>query len=337
MLTIQYMSMGLKRDRCLAILGLSKNQLYHKATEMSPGRRPTTHTAYKDRDTNTIISVDNSVVVSEILEIKRNPDLSHWYKLIWRRLQVLGYYINHKKVYRLMCDYHLLGKARKKKGRKFVQFRRVLPEGPLRVLEMDIKYIWVEGLARYCYVLTVIDTFTRYVLDWAVGLTMRQEQVRRLWERIIVHYLQPQNLLERKIELEVRNDNGKQFSSIMIQSYFEENHLNQVFTHPYSPEENGHVESFHKTLDKALEHFSFGSLKQVENRLEKFYNVYNNDRNHSSIAGLSPAMFWALYEGGKISVVHKKHRSIKFRLEMAYQDLLDWSSINQYKYRVMRA
>lgn len=169
---------------------------------------------------------------------------SHWYNLIWRRLRVLGYYINHKKVYRLMCDYHLLSQARKKKGRKFVQFRRVLPEGPLRVLEMDIQYIWVKGLARYCYVMTVLDTFTRYVLDWAVGLTMRQEQVLRLWARIIVHYLQPQNLLERKIELEVRNDNGKQFSSIMIQSYFEENHLNQVFTHPYSPEENGMSRAF---------------------------------------------------------------------------------------------
>jgi hypothetical protein len=27
--------------------------------------------------------------------------------------------------------------------------------------------------------------------------------------------------------------------------FFVENHLNQVFTHPYTTQENGHIESFH--------------------------------------------------------------------------------------------
>lgn len=335
-LAIQYMSDGLKRDSCLSILGLSKNQLYHKNGVQRPGRRPTTDTYYKDRKDRTIVSVENSVIVDQIIKIKENPDLSHWYKLICRRLQIMGYYINHKKVYRLMKEYHLLEKARKKKGRNFVQFRRVAPEGPLRILEMDIKYVWVEGCACYCYILTTIDTFTRFVLHWTVGYTMRQEQVRRLWDYIIVNYLQPAELLKRKLEIEVRNDNGKQLSSKMIQNYFKENHLNQVFTHPYSPEENGHIESFHKTLGNALRNDTYKSFLELVNRLKKFYLSYNNDRQHSSIAGLSPAMFWALFEEGQIDTIQKEKKMIKFKLNLSYQDILEWPQIDKYNYRVMK-
>jgi transposase InsO family protein len=45
--------------------------------------------------------------------------------------------------------------------------------------------------------------------------------------------------LERGINIEVRNDNDSRFSAKLIQEFFKENYLNQVFTHPYTPQENG--------------------------------------------------------------------------------------------------
>jgi transposase InsO family protein len=39
-------------------------------------------------------------------------------------------------------------------------------------------------------------------------------------------------------------------SAKLIQEFFKENYLNQVFTHPYTPQENGHIESFHAILAK---------------------------------------------------------------------------------------
>lgn len=337
MLVREYMNKGLSRDTALSISGVTRHQLYYRPSLKRPGRKASEFTLYKDNETQELLEVPNSKVVDEVIKIKRDPDQSNWYKLITYTLKVMGYYINHKKVYRLMRDYHLLEKAKRKTGRSFVKFRRVIPQGPLRVLEMDIKYVWIEDKARYGYILSVIDTFTRYVLHWQVGYSMREAQVKEAWDHIIVHYLQGANMLGRKICIEVRNDNGRQFSSTMIQQYFKDNYLNQVFTHPYTPEENAHIERFHRTLAESLKVECFKTLEDVEQRLRRFYTTYNNIRQHGSIAMLSPSMFWALYEDGQITLIKLSKKRVRFRLNIAYQDVLCWNNIDRYKYRVMRA
>lgn len=329
------MSQGLKRDVCLAITRLTKDQFYYIQTGVKPGRRPSDTTIWRDPDTMIQYEVDNADVVQKVVEIKLNPDMPNWYKLITRTLQIGGYYINHKKVYRLMLEYILLETRRKRSGRNFVKYRRVAPHKPLEVIEMDIKYVWIYGVRKYAFILTVIDTFTRYVLHWDVGYTMKSHQVKAVWEYVITEYLQPADILKNKLDVEVRNDNGKQFNSDLIINFFKENHLNQVFTHSYTPEENGHVESFHKTLGNALKKDQFTSLKQVENRLKKFYTCYNNDRSHGSTKGIPPAKFWALYELNKIEVIPLEKRKIKFKLNVAYQDILTISDVDKYDYRAL--
>ena len=224
------MSQGLKRDICLAITRLTKDQFYYIQTGVKPGRRPSDTTIWRD-PTMVQYEVDNADVVQKVVEIKLNPDMPNWYKLITRTLQIWGYYINHKKVYRLMLEYILLEEKRKRSGRNFVKYRRVAPHKPLEVIEIDIKYVCIYGARKYAYILTVIDTFTRYVLHWDVGYTMKIHQVKAVWEYIITEYLQPANILKNKLDVEVRNDNGKQFNSDLIIKFFKENHLNQVFTH----------------------------------------------------------------------------------------------------------
>jgi len=333
MLAKEYMKKGLKRAVVLSITGVSHHQLYYRQKETTPGKRASAFTGYKDSKTQELWQVPNSKVVEEIIRIKQDPDLGNWYRLIGSTLQVRGYYINHKKVYRLMKDRHLLEKPKRKKGRTFVKFRRVTPAGPLHVLEMDIKYVWVAEKARYAYILSIIDTFTRYILHWKVGYKMREAQVKDAWDFIIVNYLQPANMLGKKISIEVRNDNGKQFCSAMIQKYFKDNHLNQVFTHPYTPEENAHIESFHGILGKSLKLENFKILADVEKRLNRFYPTYNNIRQHGSIAMLSPSMFWALFEDGQVVVQHFPKHRVKFKLQIPYQDVLCWNNIHRYKYR----
>lgn len=327
------MTKGLKRAVVMAITGVSHHQLYYKQKETAPGKKASEFTRYKDNRTQELQQVLNSKVVDEIISIKQNPDLGNWYRLITSTLQVRGYYINHKKVYRLMKLHHLLEKAKRKAGRTFVKFRRVTPAGPLHVLEMDIKYVWVAEKGGYAYILSIIDTFTRYILHWKVGYIMRETQVKEAWDFIIVKYLQPANMLGKKISIEVRNDNGRQFCSVMIQKYFKDNYLNQVFTHPYTPEENAHIESFHAILGKSLKLDNFKILADVEKRLILFYTTYNNVRQHGSIAMLSPSMFWALFEDEQINVLHFPKHKIRFKLQIPYQDVLCWKNIHRYKYR----
>lgn len=329
------MSAGLKRDCCLSITGLTKNQFYYDQKGTKPGRGRSEVTKWRDPDDLQEYDVDNRDVVQKIVEIKLNPDLANWYRLITVTLQIRGYYINHKKVYRLMSEYLLLEERRKRTGRNFVKFRRVAPTRALQIIEMDIKYVWIYEVRKYAFVLTVLDTFTRYVLNWVVGYTMKSEQVKATWEYVIANYLQPARMGKERIDIEVRNDNGKQFNSDLIINFFKENHLNQVFTHPYTPEENGHIESFHSTLGKALSKDNFSSLTQLEQRLKSFYSTYNNDRSHSSIKSLPPSKFWALVEQDKVEVIPLAKRRIKFKLKVAYQDVLTVPGIDKYDYRAI--
>jgi len=90
----------------------------------------------------------------------------------------------------------------------YVSQRCARPERPLTLLEMDIKMFWVEEHRRH-------------------------------------DHLQPADLLAKDIHVEVRSDNGPQFLATRLREFMADNHLGQVFTHPYTPQENGHVESFH--------------------------------------------------------------------------------------------
>lgn len=324
---------GLNRDDCLDIVGLTKNQFYYQRTGHKPGRRESKTTRYRDPKTMEVSQIDNEEVVQRIVYYKLDPDHANHYRLICLTLCLIGFYINHKKVYRLMFEYLLLEDRRTRTGRNFVKFRRVAPTRAFQILEMDIKYVWVYERRKYAFILTVIDTFNRYVLHWAVGYTMKSTQVKNLWEYIIKHYLQDRRLENGPIEIEVRNDNGKQFNSHMIIDFFKDNEMTQVFTHPYTPEENGHIESFHKTLGKALKNDVFTSLSMVETRLRKFYTTYNNSRSHGSIKGLPPALFWALHEQGHIDVKVSDKRVATYKLKVAYQDILMIPDINKYEYR----
>jgi transposase InsO family protein len=303
----------------LSILGISKHQYYYKNKGTRPGRKPTTTTLQKVNQD--IIEVNNEQVVEQIKHIQSDPDTDCGYRKMFFTLMILGYFINHKKIYRLMKENNLLKQKHKKKDKVYAKYRIVIPDGPLQVLEMDIKYIWVTQARRNAYTLTIIDTFTRAVLNYQVGFTMKSQQVKKAWEKVITDYLQPADLLNKGIHVEIRNDNGPQFISKLIQEFFKENYLNQVFTHPYTPQENGHIESFHAILSKAIGENPFWDLAELEARLRVFYKNYNYIRLHGSIAFLPPMLFWKLWEQRKIERKVINYKKVKFKLLIPYQQL----------------
>lgn len=336
-LVIDYRGQGLPFKICLSVTGLTRSQFYYKEKGVKTGKPETATTMRKDVKTGEVIDVSNEKVVEQISNIKQDPDQPDYYKLICVALCLKGYYINHKKVYRLMFQHSLLEKKKKQTGKTYVKHRRVVPTRPLEIIEMDIKYIWISDTRKYAFVLTIIDTFTRSVLCYSVGYSMRTLQVKQAWEHTIATHFQGVLKPDCTLQVEVRNDNGKQFSSEEIQQFFADNYLLQVFTHPYTPEENGHVESFHKTLGNALKNDHFSTLEDAEKRLDRFYKSYNNHRTHSATK-VPPSIFWALYDTGMVEVtVDEKGRKASYELKVAYQEIANLPDIQKYQHWVIRA
>jgi putative transposase len=310
----------MKRDSALAISGVNKHQYYYRSKPNKRGRLPSTITMkLEDQE---LIPVSNLEVIEQIREIQKDPETDYGYHKMRYNLLILGFIVNHKKVYRLMKEGFLLKDRNQKAVRTFARYRKVMPHGPLELLEMDIKFVWVEEHRRHAYVFTVIDTYTRVVLYWHAAYQFKQGHVKRAWEQIIENYLQPFDCLNKNINIEIRNDNDSRFAAKTVQQFFIENKLNQVFTHPYTPQENGHIESFHAILSQMLKRYTFWSLTQLDNQLEAFYDKYNNKRLHSSVAFLPPMIFWKCWLEGLIETKRdEKCRTIKFKLKIPYSQL----------------
>lgn len=310
----------MKRDLALSIAGISKHQYYYRPTNRKKGRKSTETTLKKDGDN--IERCPNNIVIGDIKAIQDDPDTDYGYKKIWHALLILGYLINHKKVYRLMRENQLLNDKPSKAPRAFAKYRKVMPQEPLSLIEMDIKFVWVEEYQRHAYVLTAIDTFTRVVLGWRVSYQIKQDVVKRLWQGIIENHLQPYDCLNKQMQIEIRNDNDSRFVAKSVQEFFESNKIKQVFTHPYTPQENGHIESFHAILSRKLNRYTFWSINDLEQCLVLFYEKYNNHRLHSSIAYLPPMVFWDCWEKQQIETkIDMKQRKIKHKLKIPYHEL----------------
>lgn len=268
-------------------------------------------------------------MVDAIVTIKSIPETDYGYKAMTAALMLLGYVINRKKVYRLMHQWQLLHDAKKKAPRSYAQYRRVNPSEPLTVLEMDIKFQWVAAHQRNAYILTIIDCFTRKVLYWYLGYSIKKDQVIAAWQEVIITYLQPYQMRHKPVTIEVRNDNDSRFWAQKVQKYLSDNHLNQVFTHPYTPEENGHIESFHAILGRSLERKTFYTLTDLQPHLQQFYRIYNQVRLHGSLDHLPPDMFWKLWNQGLIQSLPQKNKPIKHRLMIPHYKLSGNGSLRE--------
>jgi len=99
--------MGMKTEKTLAICKLTRHQYYYKPKAGKSGAKASTQTL-KLSDKGVKELVDNKVVVDEMISIKQHPDTDYGYRATTAALQLLGFIINHKKVYRLMKAYQLL-------------------------------------------------------------------------------------------------------------------------------------------------------------------------------------------------------------------------------------
>jgi len=305
-----------RRDKALKIAGVSKHAYYYKPRGGKRGRRPSTHTQKEG------VMVCNSVIASRIKDNHRDPDLSYGYRRMTVQLKLEGYVIGKHKTYRLMKVYQLLQERTVKSDKQFVKYRKVIPLAPYEVMEMDIKFVWIEERRTHAYILTILDVFSRKVLKWTCAMSITHHTVNAIWTEIVEDYLQPNDLLSKGVHIEVRNDNDKRFSAHKVQAFFQENYMNQVFTHPYTPQENGHIESFHSILGRSLDRHVFYTLEQLEQHLTLFYEKYNNERLHGSIANLPPNIYLQQWELGRIIIcVDTIKRTTKPKLNIAYNEI----------------
>jgi putative transposase len=311
----RFISKGLSRDKCLELAQMTKHQYYHIPKKTGKRGRPSsTHTLrLVDGVWQTVL---NEVLEAEMVSIDLNPDLKCGALRMTDCLQLKGYKVNHKKVAAIMKRLGITGKNKRKsaqRDKKYVQYRILNPTQPLTHLQMDIKSHWLVRERCQAFTLTVIDTFTREVLGKYTGHSVRAIEVRNLWEGIIEQHLEPAGKAWSEIALVVITDNGPQFIAELLKEFFKNNGIDQQFTHPYTPEENGYIESFHSNMSSSVEREHF-NLEELKARLDVFYYNYNNHRTHTSTKGLPPVIFRKAWENDLVITCYEKKKAVKIKL-----------------------
>lgn len=262
-----------------------RSSYYYKPSHNRKGIPPSITTSKQDGSV-----VSNLEVVDEIKKILSPEFVCYGYQNVTVALKNLEYIINHKKVYRLMDENQLLlGKVIKTHGkREWVKFRKIAATRPMEYLCWDIKYIWVKGERKNYYLLSLMDVYSRRILDWIFQSSIRKIDVLKMISRIdLTHGLKG---------VTVRNDNGSQFIANKVRHYLRNLEANQEFTHIATPQENSYIEAFHSIIDReVIRRFDFESYYETKLTLSAHMDFYNTRRQHGSLQRKTPLHTWNEY------------------------------------------
>lgn len=161
---------------------------------------------------------------------------------------------------------------------------------PNQIWTIDFKGQFRTRNGVYCYPLTILDHFSRYLLCCQglldVGRAGVQPQLRQLFRTC-------------GLPDAIRSDNGAPFASTGIHGL---NRLNVWWlqlgiTHqritPGSPQENGAHERLHKTLKARATRPAAANLNSQQRVFNTFRQTYNELRPHEALDDETPASRWA--------------------------------------------
>jgi transposase InsO family protein len=136
--------------------------------------------------------------------------------------------------------------------------------------------------------LTVIDEFTRRALWIETARSLNSHDVERVLEQLVELHGAPTT---------IKSDNGSEFVAAKVQDWIKKRGIQAHFIAPGSPWENGHNESFNGVFrDGCLNRWLFESLREARETTEYWFQEYNSERPHGSLADLTPDEFFDFWE-----------------------------------------
>lgn len=199
----------------------------------------------------------------------------------------LGIPVNRKRIQRV---YRQLGwtqpQQRKNDLLRAAVNSRPGPMNPNELWEADLTYIHC-GLDGWAYLFNVIDVFSRewvsYVFD---KYAVKENAILSVEKALIKH--------PNAIWVRLRTDHGSQYGSRAFKESMRVLGVRQEFIAVNTPEQNGHMESFHKTLKREYVWTrDFQTFQEAADAVQEAYLDYNQERIHSALDYLTPYEYLA--------------------------------------------
>jgi transposase InsO family protein len=182
---------------------------------------------------------------------------------------------------------HGMVKERKRRGKVEPKKPIFDPHVPNEVWSADYKGKFRMGNKKYCYPLTIADSYSRYVFS-AKGLhSATAANTKPVFIDVFRKYGMPE---------QIHTDNGAPFAHInslgrlsKLSVWFMELGIQPVFSDPAHPEQNGRHERMHRELKGECTRPPGRTLQAQQRKLNRFVKEYNEIRPHEALGMKMPA------------------------------------------------
>ena len=285
--------------RTLRELGVSRSTFYawyeryreHGDTGLEP-RKPATR-----RHWNRIPERERKHVVEAALA---DPEKSPR-ELAWQTTDRTGHFISESSVYRILKAHDLITSPAYVLIRAADRFEHPTKR-PNELWQTDFTYLQVVGWGWY-YLSTVLDDYSRYIVAWTVGTTMKASDVTETLD-----------LARAKAEVDqvkvvhrpgLLSDNGPCYVSGELQTYLGRHGMEHTRGAPYHPQTQGKIERYHRSMKNVVKLDKYYSPWELERALGRFVEHYNHRRYHESLDNVTPA---DAYHGRRDAILSRREQ-----------------------------
>jgi putative transposase len=217
---------------------------------------------------------------------------TYGYRRLWTILRnTLGLKVNRKTVYRILKVKGWLVHQRTWTPRPRVKGMVSRASRSDERWAMDLTHIPV-GQDGWAHLAAIIDCHDRAIIGYELALRGRAREAERALEDACI--LRFGTLRPEGSTPVLRSDNGLIFQSRRFRRACRDYRLTQEFITPYTPEQNGLIERFFRSLKEECTWLhNFHDFDEAKRTITTWIRFYNEERPHQSLGYLSPAQYRA--------------------------------------------
>ena len=219
-------------------------------------------------------------VIALRLETKRCAEV------IWDKLIKEGIKVSLSSVRRILARNGQYAKKKWEQRPYRHNPKRPLAERPGALVQVDTVHLIDPNTEKRKYVYTVIDLYTRMAYA-------------RVYERIYqIPALETILVAENKFGFKFRviqSDNGHEFGRLFKERLEVDDNTTIRHSRPHRPNDNAHIERFNRTLrEECIGQYmsSYKTVDQIQKKIDRFLDYYNNERVHLSLKCKTPTEFY---------------------------------------------
>lgn len=233
-------------------------------------------------------------LIEQVRQVHGNSRGTYGSPRVAGQLQRDGVQVGRRRVARLMRLAGLQGRSarlyrRAKVGQRafFASVPHRLhkdgPQAPNQVWVGDVTYLKVAGQWRY--LATVMDRHSRRIVGWSLG---------RRRDAALTSQALRQSARKRPPQpgLVFHSDRGVEYAAFEYRQQLARLGILQSMNRPGKMNDNAHIESFfHSMKAEDLYGKTFATDEQLRQALSSYFAFYNQQRLHSALRCLPPAIF----------------------------------------------